>query len=128
MKKNTKKKGFTLVELIVVIAILGILAAVMIPRFTGFQSKARGTQALVYAKQVATAIDAWETEKGTWPTAGNNASADAQAIKATAGLDTTANLTLLANGGFEVGITGADTKRYWAGRTGSGSVAMRTTP
>jgi type IV pilus assembly protein PilA len=62
MKK--KNKGFTLIELIVVIAILGILAAVLIPTFSGFQSKAHSTQALVEAKQWATAADAYVVEKG----------------------------------------------------------------
>lgn len=57
LNKKRNKKGFTLIELIVVIAILAILAAILIPRFVGFQDKARRTQVIMDAKQIATAID-----------------------------------------------------------------------
>lgn len=39
--KNKKKKGFTLVEVLVVIAILGILSAIVIPKYTHYTEKAR---------------------------------------------------------------------------------------
>jgi type IV pilus assembly protein PilA len=85
MLKNRKKKGFTLIELIVVIAILGILAAVLIPKFTGFQDKARSTQALTDAKQIATAADSLIAEgKTTYDADGTSSSilfADADILK-----------------------------------------------
>lgn len=70
LNKKRNKKGFTLIELIVVIAILAILAAILIPRFAGFTDKARSTQVLVEAKQVATAADGLIAEGKTYITSG----------------------------------------------------------
>ena len=44
--KNMNKKGFTIVELVIVIAVIAILAAVMIPTFGGIISKARESAAV----------------------------------------------------------------------------------
>ena len=48
MKKS--KKGFTIVELVIVIAVIGILAAVLIPTFSGIVEKAKRTAALENAR------------------------------------------------------------------------------
>lgn len=118
MKK--KNKGFTLIELIVVIAILGILAAVLIPTFTGFQDKARSSQVLVEVKQVATAADGLLIENdGTLPTAGE--------IVTVAGSDiTAANITNIADGGnghvtFDYDIT-VGTTAFSATRNADGTI------
>jgi type IV pilus assembly protein PilA len=53
--KNRKQKGFTLIELIVVISIILIFAGFLIPKFSGYQVKAKETKAINTAKQIQNA-------------------------------------------------------------------------
>ena len=57
MKKNTNK-GFTLVELIVVLVILAILAAILVPALLGYIDRAREKQVVLNAKSYLTAAQA----------------------------------------------------------------------
>lgn len=53
--KNNKKKGFTLVELIVVLVILAILAALLIPALTGYIDKAKNKSVIAETRQAVMA-------------------------------------------------------------------------
>lgn len=61
--KENKKKGFTLVELIVVLVILAILAALLIPALTGYIDKARNKSVIAETRQVVMATQTLVDEK-----------------------------------------------------------------
>ncbi|OPX50861.1 type II secretion system protein [Clostridium thermobutyricum] len=58
--KNKKKKGFTLIEMVAVVAIIGILAAILVPKITGYMKEAKKTGVVDQARKVS---QAYETAK-----------------------------------------------------------------
>lgn len=66
-KLKQKQKGFTLVELIVVIAIIGILAGVMLPRYFSFSNDARTGVAVSEAKAIRSLAENFYASHGSWP-------------------------------------------------------------
>ena len=59
--------GFTLIEIMVVIVILGILATLIIPRFMGREEEARRTMAQVQMESIETALKLYKLDNGVYP-------------------------------------------------------------
>ena len=86
LKQN--KKGFTLIEMIVVIAIIGILAAILVPSMSGYLSTARASKQEANARTIYTAAQAAVTSLETATTAVNGTYAKtSDATKAGTGKD-----------------------------------------
>jgi len=60
------KKGFTLIELMIVVAIIGILAAIAIPNFLKFQAKSKQSEAKTNLKAIYTAETGYYGEMNTY--------------------------------------------------------------
>lgn len=69
MKFFKNNKGFTLVELVVVIAILGILAGIAIPRFMDATATARGARIVADLRTIDSAIVMYQAKEGKFPSA-----------------------------------------------------------
>lgn len=71
LKSQKGQSGFTIVELLIVIVVIGILAALVITTFTGIQQKARNTERTTDIKALHGQVEAFYAQKGYYPSLTN---------------------------------------------------------
>jgi general secretion pathway protein G len=67
LKEKRNNRGFTLIELMVVIVILGILAGLIIPRIMGRPEEARRMKAKIQIESIETALKLYRLDNGEYP-------------------------------------------------------------
>lgn len=68
IKKLQREKGFTIVELLIVIVVIAILAAIVLVAYNGIQNSARTTSAEAAASTIVKKAEAYNAEEGAYPT------------------------------------------------------------
>ena len=66
-KQKTDQAGFTLIELMIVVAIIGILAAIAIPQYQAYTGRAQASEALSLFGGVKTSMGEYFNDRGCWP-------------------------------------------------------------
>lgn len=74
-KINSHSHGFTLVEMLLVLVILAVLAAIVIPKFSGRSQQAKETAAKSQIAGFEMALDSFEVDTGTYPSGSNGMNA-----------------------------------------------------
>jgi type IV pilus assembly protein PilA len=117
---KTLQKGFTLIELMIVIAIIGILAAIAIPAYQNYTIRAQVTEGLSLAAGWKTAISEYYAQNGAFPTGSTTAAAGAAGLVSVTGASAGKYVSLVAvvaGGQIQItyGAVGANVKLNTAG-------------
>lgn len=67
IKKMKAERGFTIVELLIVIVVIGILAAIVIVAYNGVTNRAKGTKAQATGSSIQKKLEAYNAEVGNYP-------------------------------------------------------------
>ena len=81
--KHTQKHGFTIVELLVTIVVIGILAAITIVSYTGISQRSRDSRRDSDVTQVKLALEKYHADKGGYPSCGDDTADDSACLLST---------------------------------------------
>ena len=84
--KRSIQKGFTLIELMIVVAIIGILAAVALPAYQDYTTRAKVSEVVLAASSARTAISEYVAASGAFPSSASAGSIATQSSKYVASL------------------------------------------
>lgn len=68
---KNRNQGFTIVELLIVIVVIGILAALVITTYSGIQAKSRNSQRSADISAMVTQLEAYKSDQGNYPSLAN---------------------------------------------------------
>lgn len=108
---KAEQRGFTLIELMIVVAIIGVLAAVAMPSFQDYARRARISEGFSMAAGYKTAVTEYFTTNGVWPS-----------TNASAGLAVTLSGQDVTD--IQVGPGGVVTVSFHAVRLNGGQITM----
>lgn len=131
--KKVTQKGFTIVELLIVIVVIGILAALVITTYNGIQQKGRNTERQTDVKALQGQLEAYYAQKGAYPgpesldAGGTNGADNVTFIAAEMkGLDKESLRDPKATAGDYSMATAADANTYGYTATGDAGAACTT--
>lgn len=128
MKKT--QQGFTLIELMIVVAIIGILAAVAIPAYQDYTIRAKVTEGIGFAAAAKTAVSEYYASKGAFPADNTAAGMDTNTDYATAIVDSVTVTSGIVTVNYDDTLGGdvtatTDQVSFWPSLSAAGGVVWK---